>query len=127
MERRFGTAGIGGAAATDIQSSKSTAVMPSVCVLDGALLDIESIAPLFERLFENRKALRESLRQLILYSGKADPSKARGMPAGSFIALASGAPHFVSVDEKTVVQRNHIGPCVITYIDPNEDPRRKPK
>ena len=32
------------------------------------------------------------------------------MPAGSFIALAPGTPHFVSVDEETVVQLNNIGP-----------------
>src|SRR5215831_949151 len=58
---------------------------------------------------------------------KADPSKARAMPAGSFIALAPGTPHFVSVDEDTVVQLNNIGPWEITYSDPNEDPRQKPK
>jgi len=40
---------------------------------------------------------------------KADPSKARAMPPGSFIALAPGTPHFVSVDEETVVQLNNIG------------------
>jgi hypothetical protein len=34
----------------------------------------------------------------------ADPSKASAMPAGSFIALAPGTLHFVSVDEETVVQ-----------------------
>jgi hypothetical protein len=33
----------------------------------------------------------------------------------------------VSVDEETVVQLNNIGPWVITYIDPKDDPRRKPK
>jgi hypothetical protein len=32
-----------------------------------------------------------------------------------------------AVDEETVVQLNIIGPWVITYIDPKEDPRRKPK
>ena len=58
---------------------------------------------------------------------KADPSKAKAMPAGSFIALAPGTPHFVSVDEETVVQLNNIGPWEITYSDPKEDPRRKPK
>jgi hypothetical protein len=59
--------------------------------------------------------------------GKADPSKARAMPAGSFVALAPCTPHFVSVDEETVVQLNNIGPWEITYIDPTEDPRQKPK
>ena len=58
---------------------------------------------------------------------KADPSKTRAMPAGSFIALAPDTPHFVSVDEETVVQLNNIGPWVLTYIDPKDDPRRKPK
>lgn len=58
---------------------------------------------------------------------KADPSKARAMPAGSFIALAPSTPHFVAVDEETVVQLNNNGPWVITYIDPKDDPRQKAK
>jgi quercetin dioxygenase-like cupin family protein len=56
---------------------------------------------------------------------KVDPSKARAMPAGSFIALPPGSPHFVSVDEETVVQLNNIGPWVLTYIDPEDDPRNQ--
>ena len=59
--------------------------------------------------------------------GEIDPGKARAMPAGSFIALPPDTPHFVSVDEETVVQLNNIGPWGITYIDPKDDPRRKPK
>ena len=39
---------------------------------------------------------------------KADPSKARAMPVGSFIALAPDTPHFVSVDEETAVQLNNL-------------------
>jgi hypothetical protein len=58
---------------------------------------------------------------------QVDPSKARAMPAGRFVALAPGTPHFVAVDEETVVQLNNIGPREITYSDPKEDPRRKPK
>ena len=56
---------------------------------------------------------------------RADPNKARAMPAGSFIALAPDTPHFVAVDEETVVQLNNIGPWVITYIDPKDDQRRE--
>jgi quercetin dioxygenase-like cupin family protein len=58
---------------------------------------------------------------------EADPNKVRAMPAGSFVALAPRTPHFVSVDEETVVQLNNIGPWEITYIDPKDDPRQKPK
>ena len=57
---------------------------------------------------------------------KADPSNAKAMPAGSFIALAPSTPP-VAVDEETVVQLNNVGPWVITYIDPKDDPRHKPK
>jgi quercetin dioxygenase-like cupin family protein len=64
---------------------------------------------------------------LIGMGEKADASKAKAMPAGSFIALAPGTPHFVSVDEETVVQLNNIGPWEITYSDPKDDPRHKPK
>src|SRR5258708_33384093 len=51
---------------------------------------------------------------------KVDPSKARAMPAGSFIALAPGTPHFVSADEETGVQPNNIGPGSMTHIDPQD-------
>ena len=54
---------------------------------------------------------------------KADPNKARAMSVGSFIALAPRTPHFASVEEETVVQLNNIGPWMITYIDPKDDPR----
>jgi 2-haloacid dehalogenase len=49
---------------------RAIAVMPSVCVFDvnETLLDIEFIAPLFQRLFGDRRALREWFAQLILYS-----------------------------------------------------------
>jgi quercetin dioxygenase-like cupin family protein len=56
-----------------------------------------------------------------------NPSKATAMPAGSFVALPPGTPHFVSVDEETIVQLNNIGPWEITYIDAREDPRRQSK
>ena len=45
-------------------------VVPSICVFDvnETLLDIEFIAPLFQRLFGDGKLLREWFGQLILYS-----------------------------------------------------------
>ena len=63
-----GPVAMGGAAAglepgsnTGAQKSKSAAVAPSICVFDvnETLLDIESLAPLFQRLFGDRKVVRE--------------------------------------------------------------------
>src|SRR5262245_61425942 len=53
-----------------IQTNRTTAVMPSVCVFDvnETLLDIEFMAPLFQRLFGDRRVMREWFGQLILYS-----------------------------------------------------------
>src|SRR5215510_5550735 len=49
---------------------KIIAVVPSICVFDvnETLLDIEFIAPLFQRLFVDRKVMREWFGQLILNS-----------------------------------------------------------
>ena len=43
---------------------------PSICVFDvnETLLDIEYIGPLFQRLFDQPKVLREWFGQLVLYS-----------------------------------------------------------
>ena len=72
------TAALGAAAMTsgkrvalaNDQIVKTNAVVPSVCVFDvnETLLDIDSIAPLFQRIFGDRKAVREWFGQLILYS-----------------------------------------------------------
>jgi 2-haloacid dehalogenase len=61
---------IGSAALADDQRTRMDALVPSVCVFDvnETLLDIEFIAPLFQRLFGDRKALREWFGQLVLYS-----------------------------------------------------------
>src|SRR5262245_28788411 len=52
------------------ERNEMTAAAPSVCVFDvnETLIDIEFIAPLFQRLFGDRNALREWFGQLILYS-----------------------------------------------------------
>jgi quercetin dioxygenase-like cupin family protein len=56
---------------------------------------------------------------------KADPSKAKALPAGGFFAFPPGMNHFASVDEETVVQINSTGPWGLTYVDPKDDPRQK--
>jgi len=51
-------------------AQRSGVVVPSICVFDvnETLLDIEFLAPLFERLFGDSRVLREWFGQLILYS-----------------------------------------------------------
>ena len=55
----------------------------------------------------------------------ADPSKAKPLPAGSFVALAPGKNHYASTDEDTVIQLNSTGPWSISYVNSRDDPRQK--
>ena len=69
-------------------AQRSGAVVPSICVFDvnETLLDIEFLAPLFQRLFGDRKVLREWFGQLILYSEAITLSG----PYTTFFTLAQG-------------------------------------
>jgi quercetin dioxygenase-like cupin family protein len=54
-----------------------------------------------------------------------DRAAAKQLPPGSFVHLPAGMPHYAIADAETVVQINGVGPFDITYIDPNDDPRKK--
>jgi quercetin dioxygenase-like cupin family protein len=56
---------------------------------------------------------------------KADASKGRALPVGSFFALAPGMAHFAYADEDTVIQLNSTGPWSLTYVNAADDPRKK--
>ena len=58
-------------------------------------------------------------------SEKLDRTAAKLLPPGSFVHLPAGMPHYAIADAETVVQINGVGPFDVTYIDPNDDPRRK--
>jgi hypothetical protein len=55
----------------------------------------------------------------------ADRSKAHPLGAGSFLAMPPGMAHFAFTDEETVIQLNSTGPWTLTYVNPNDDPRKK--
>lgn len=54
-----------------------------------------------------------------------DPAKAKAMSAGSFISIPAKSPHFVFTKEETIIQVNGMGPFVLTYVNPADDPRNK--
>ena len=56
----------------------------------------------------------------------ADQGSAQPFPAGSFFcALPPGSPHYVFIDDETVIQISTIGPWGLTYVNPADDPRPK--
>jgi len=101
-----GRAGPASAAPGDAYAKSGGGAAPSICVFDvnETLLDIEFIAPVFQRLFGDRQVLREWFAQLILYSGAITLSG----PYTTFFTLGQGVLkmlgtiHRVSVRESDV-------------------------
>jgi quercetin dioxygenase-like cupin family protein len=54
----------------------------------------------------------------------ADQSATTELPAGSFFALPPKMAHFAFTDEETVVQITTNGPWGLTYVNPEDDPRK---
>ncbi|HYJ79172.1 MAG TPA: cupin domain-containing protein [Longimicrobiaceae bacterium] len=52
-----------------------------------------------------------------------DTGKLVELSAGTYSALAPGAPHFARAKGETVVQLNNMGPWGLTYVNPADDPR----
>jgi uncharacterized RmlC-like cupin family protein len=53
---------------------------------------------------------------------KFEADKLRTMPAGSFIMICAGSPHFNQITENTVIQAHGIRPWRTTYVNPADDP-----
>lgn len=56
---------------------------------------------------------------------KVDRASVKTLPPASFVHLPAGMAHYAVADVETVVQINGMGPFDVTYIDPNDDPRKK--
>ncbi len=55
-----------------------------------------------------------------------DAGHARHLVAGDFIVAPAQAHHFAMAQERAVVQVHGMGPFVITYVRPADDPRHTP-
>ncbi|HZF40159.1 MAG TPA: cupin domain-containing protein [Blastocatellia bacterium] len=58
---------------------------------------------------------------------KFDEAAAHEMPVGSFVRMPKGTRHYAMAKGETVVQVHAEGPFVVTYVNPNDDPRKQAK
>ena len=81
-------------------------VVPSICVFDvnETLIDIEFIAPLFERLFGDSRVMREWFGQLILYSNAITLSG----PYTTFFTLGQGVLKMLGSIHNVSIQKDDI-------------------
>lgn len=56
---------------------------------------------------------------------KADTSKGKELPSGSFFLMDPKSAHYAWATGETVVQINGTGPWGINYVNPADDPRKK--
>jgi quercetin dioxygenase-like cupin family protein len=56
---------------------------------------------------------------------KLDRAAAKPLPAGSFVHLPAGMPHYAVAHGEVIVQINGIGPFDVKYVEPKDDPRNQ--
>jgi quercetin dioxygenase-like cupin family protein len=54
---------------------------------------------------------------------KFDRAAIRQMPAGSYLLMPKGQPHFAWSESESIVQVHGTGPFAVIYVDPADDPR----
>ena len=56
---------------------------------------------------------------------KWDDAAMKTFTAGGFARMPKKTPHYVMAKGETVIQVHAIGPFVLTYVNPKDDPRHK--
>jgi quercetin dioxygenase-like cupin family protein len=56
---------------------------------------------------------------------KADAAAARDFPAGSYLMMPKEMRHFVIAKTDSIIQVHAMGPFVLNYVNPADDPRKK--
>jgi quercetin dioxygenase-like cupin family protein len=58
---------------------------------------------------------------------KLDETTGQELGAGGFVVMPAGMKHFAWATDETVIQVSSMGPFVINYVDPKDDPRKAKK
>ena len=56
-----------------------------------------------------------------------DDTKMAKFAPGSYAVMAADMPHFATANGTTVVQVHGVGPFVVNYVNPADDPSKKKK
>ena len=54
-----------------------------------------------------------------------DRAKGKELPVGTFNWMTAGTRHFAWTERETEIQLHGIGPWIVNYVNPADDPRRK--
>jgi len=62
---------------------------------------------------------------LVGMGDKADFTQAKTMTAGAFGVVSANEHHYARAKGRTIVQVHAMGPFVLTYVNPADDPQKK--
>lgn len=125
--------------ADDLEWKAGPAALPAgaqVAVLEG---DPSKEGPFTLRLqlpagFKIAPHTHTGVEHVTILSGRAgiglgevwDGDKIEYKGPGGFHVMQPGVAHFAMVEEDSIVQIHSIGPWVLTYVNPADDPRNQP-
>ena len=92
-------------------------------VIRAKFADGYTVPPHFHPSDENVTVLSGNL--LIGMGDKLDAGAAKALGTGGFARMPKGMHHFAIARGATEIQVHAIGPFGVTYVNPNDDPRKK--
>ena len=54
-----------------------------------------------------------------------DREKGKQLPAGTFNWMTAGTRHFAWTEQETEIQLHGLGPWIVNYVNPSDDPRKQ--
>ena len=87
------------------------------------LPDGYKVPPHWHPTDENVTVIQGTL--LIGKGEKFSADATQALPAGSYMRMPKTMRHFAQAKGETILQVHGMGPFEITYVDPNDDPRKK--
>jgi len=94
-------------------------------IIRGKLPDGYTIPPHWHSVVENVTVLSGTFN--VGMGDKLDKSKGQALTPGAFFSAPPRMPHFAWATGETIVEVTAMGPLDFRYVDPNDDPSRKPK
>jgi quercetin dioxygenase-like cupin family protein len=81
------------------------------------------VAPHFHPTDENVTVIKGTF--LIGLGDQLDPAKTRTLQAGDFATAHANEHHFAIARGQTIVQVHGVGPFMLTYVNPADDPTKQ--
>jgi len=92
-------------------------------ILRAKLPDGFTVPPHSHPTAENVTVISGSL--MVAMGNKLDEAAMHAMNAGGYALMPARTNHYVRAKGETIIQVTAMGPFEVTYVDPNDDPRKK--